>query len=396
MAWGLSLLAAGWLAYDATQSPFFVAVVHAARFAPLALAGFPAGAISDRYGRRRVLTAASWLSAALAGLLLIANHANGGAGPLLLVCIGWGVADAARLVAGANLAYDLAGPGGTTRALALTSLVSGVGQIASGLLGGPVIQAFGPSWAIGAIVLFYVISVVPLGRVTGAHLDDTTTALPRWRDLAEGVSLVRRNPLIATLVVIGVVAEMTAFSAMALDPVFAVAVFGAGPIGLGMITAARSAGRFAGSLALAGLSHRFTLGPTLAWSVAVFGAALVGYSGAVSLLMAASMLVLAGAAGAFVDVLEQTAIQAAAGRHARGRAAGLWVISLGFGPVGVLEIGVLAEFWGARAAQAVNGGLMLVFGMLLVTSAVGRRLRPLQSDDSGVLPAGVDTSDRRS
>jgi hypothetical protein len=60
----------------------------------------------------------------------------------------------------------------------------------------------------------------------------------------------------------------------------------------------------------------------------------------------------------------------------RGRAAGLWVLAVGLGPLGVLEVGGLAQVVGARATEAINGGVVALFGLLLVVALIRRVAEP--------------------
>lgn len=87
----------------------------------------------------------------------------------------------------------------------------------------------------------------------------------------------------------------------------------------------------------------------------------------------------AGAAAAILDVAEQTGIQASVDPGVRGRAAGLWVLAVGLGPLGVLEVGGLAEVVGPRATEGVNGGVVALFGLLLVATLIRRAVGPASS-----------------
>jgi MFS family permease len=106
--------------------------------------------------------------------------------------------------------------------------------------------------------------------------------------------------------------------------------------------------------------------------VGCFGVFLVAYATAPTFALALFFTCCAGAASAVVDVGEQTAMQASVDPSVRGRAAGLWVLAVGLGPLGVLEVGILAQAVGARAAQAINGAVVAVFGLLLVMALLRR------------------------
>ena len=72
-------------------------------------------------------------------------------------------------------------------------------------------------------------------------------------------------------------------------------------------------------------------------------------------------------------------MQASVEASVRGRAAGLWVLAVGLGPLGVLEVGILAQVVGARAAQAINGAVVVLFGLLLVMALIRRVGEPASS-----------------
>jgi hypothetical protein len=47
---------------------------------------------------------------------------------------------------------------------------------------------------------------------------------------------------------------------------------------------------------------------------------------------------------------------------------GMWQLSIGFGVIGSLTLGTLAEVYGARFAQSVFGGIMmLIVALMYVT-----------------------------
>lgn len=114
-------------------------------------------------------------------------------------------------------------------------------------------------------------------------------------------------------------------------------------------------------------------------AVGLFGAFLVAFATAPTFPLALLFTCGAGAAAAIVDVGEQTAMQASVEASVRGRAAGLWVLAVGLGPLGVLEVGILAQVVGARAAQAINGAVVVLFGLLLVMALIRRVGEPASS-----------------
>ncbi|MDA1096805.1 MAG: MFS transporter [Chloroflexi bacterium] len=139
--------------------------------------------------------------------------------------------------------------------------------------------------------------------------------------------------------------------------------------------AARATGGLIGVVGLAALGDRSSKGRLLLGSSVVFGLSLVAFSQSPTFLFAMAALLVSGiAAGAF-DALQQTALQLAVEADQRGRSMGVWVVSLGIGPLGHLEVGAFAQAAGASAAILLNGSVLALVG--LVIAFASPRLRRL-------------------
>ena len=378
LAWSASVAVIGWLAFAATKSPGIVGLVFALRLVPLVLLGVPMGTLSDRFGRLRILQASNYVAAAIFfGLAVLAISRTPPLGVLLFVSIGLGVADAGRMVCGNNLVFELAGGLGPTKAFALSSFVGAIGQIAGGAIAGVALSSTGPSLAAAVVASGSAATALLLTGISDRHRAGPMESPSFTVALREGVALMRRVPAVGLLIAVGLVVEMFAFSCAALDPVFAAQVFLVGPAGLGLIIAARSLGRLAGSGALAVVRSRRSLGRTLTFAVLGFGLALTAYSQAPSLVVALPLVLGAGIASVLVDALILAALQASVDAASRGRAAGLWVLMIGLQPVGVLEVAFVAQIAGARFAQGLNGAMVAAFGMILLATSIGRRLKAI-------------------
>jgi hypothetical protein len=49
----------------------------------------------------------------------------------------------------------------------------------------------------------------------------------------------------------------------------------------------------------------------------------------------------------------------------RGSAAGIWFFAIGFGPLGLVGLGVAANAMGAPTALAISGALLTLFAIVL-------------------------------
>ena len=116
--------------------------------------------------------------------------------------------------------------------------------------------------------------------------------------------------------------------------------------------------------------------PLLGAIFVLYGLAILALGLTHSLLLATIVLFVIGmCAGAF-DLLQQTLIQLAVPDEQRGRAVGLWVLSVGSAPIGHLEMGMLVAALGAPLALLINGGLTLATAVILLARTPSYRWSP--------------------
>ncbi len=372
--WTASQALIGWLVFAASGSPALVGLAFALRFLPFTLAGLPAGTLSDHFGRLRLLRTTNAIAAIVA--LLIAVFVSTRLAPVAVllgasVCLG--VVDSIRIVTGTNLVYDVSGPIGATRAIAASNLVAGIGSALGGVFAGVTLSRPGPAVTAVAVGLAYASSVLLLRRVPEVSTEPRETEESFMHAARQGLRLVRTFPVVGLLITLTLVIEVFAFSSIALDPVFAGAVFGAGPLGLGVILTTRSIGRIVGSAALVIARLHLLIGRPLSMAVCAFGLALAFYSAAPILAIGVGFLLVAGIAGVWVDALLVAALQGTVDQATRGRVTGLWVLALGLQPIGLMELAGVAQAVGPRPAQAVNGIVVIAFGLLMLLTPIGRR-----------------------
>ena len=72
---------------------------------------------------------------------------------------------------------------------------------------------------------------------------------------------------------------------------------------------------------------------------------------------------------ALSDLLSQSLVQGAVHNDLRGRAMGSWLLAIGLGPVGHLQIGALAAIAGVTTALVTNGLLLVLLAALTLVGA---------------------------
>ncbi len=367
-------LTTSWLALELTGSPFWVGVVLAVRMVPQLLLGIPAGVVADRLPRRPLIVAVSALAAAVA--LMAVGLAAGGFLSLpwlLAITLAFGVLDTLRTTATQAYVYDLARASRAASALAATNLAAQLAGALGGAAGGLILERLGitPTFTlVAAAALVGAGSLIVGGPSPVEGQRSRRSGAPgSYRAL----TLLGRNRLVALLALTIILAEIFGFSNMALQPTFARDVFEVGASGLGAMAAARSIGGAVGLAILARLATGEGAGTLFLCTGGVLGVALVGFAATSSFGLALLLLAVVGAAASVLDTLGQTLLQRSAADHERGAAMGIWVFGVGFGPIGFLLIGAVADAVGARIAQAASG--VVLVGVILLLAIASPALR---------------------
>lgn len=361
----------GLLAYQVTQSTAAVGVVLGIYFVPFFVFGMVSGAIADRIDRRRLLRG---IEVAIA-LNLCTFSAILSAGPDLL----WPIA-AFALTGGAlralhqpvrvSYAYDIVGDQRIVAALGLLNIGSRTGQLVGALVAGTVMDRLGAPAALLAIAAGHGVAALLFLRLRSAGIGAVTEHAPLRQNLQEYVAELRRNRILLLLVAVTAAVEVFGLSFITALPELATARLAAGADGLGLLHAARAFGGIVAGLALAltgGMRER--RGVVYLWVIIGLGGGLLSLSAESPLAVTLAAVFLVAGLAAASDVLTQSMMQVSVDNALRGRAMGVWVLAVGFGPLGHLEIGLLAEQTGVAGALFVNGLVLLALGGLLAVAA---------------------------
>jgi MFS family permease len=352
------LVAIPFQVYTLTRSAALVGLVGAVELVPLILGSLVGGAWADRHDRRRVLLLSQAVECAVAGGLAVTAFA--GDPPIVLIFVLAGLL--AGVGAVVNVARSAAVPalaGARVRsALSINFGVSSLASIVGPGLGGLVIAAWGVEAvylgdALGFGVLFA--ATVAMRPLPPTAPGDEVAPVSLRRSIADGLHFVRGNRTLLGSFVIDL-AAMTFGMPRALFAVLALTVYDAGASGTGLLYASVSAGATLAVLTTGWIEHarwlgRITVVAVIAWGLAIAGAGLMP-----SLLPAALLLAVAGAADSVSAVCRTTINQAATPEEMRGRMSAVFMLVVTSGPrLGDVESGLAASALGAQAAVVTGG-----------------------------------------
>jgi MFS family permease len=359
-------VSAGWLVLDLTDSPLSLGLFFAVRSSPNLLFGMVGGAVADKLDRKRLLMACYGLYSGmglLIGYLVMAGsiqlwHA------LALIFIR-GIVRTFEGPARQSFIVDIVGRGNAMNGISLSAVgTRGIG-IVSGATAGILIELFGNEWPFFVLSVVFIASIGLIGFIKGVEVKRVAQSQSIWKNMVEGIQIVRQNRIVLALMVMAATCEMFGFSFAVLVPVFARDVLDVGAVGMGMINAFRSGGGLIAGLTLASLGDFKHKGKLLMVMYMGFGIGLILFANAPGYALALLFIGIVGISAAGHDAMSQTLLQLNVEEDQRGRAMGIWQLSIGFGVIGSMTLGTLAEAYGAPLAQSVFGGLMVVTVALL-------------------------------
>ena len=366
----------GLLVYQFTGSSAWVGISLALFFAPMLFVGVPAGALADRYDKRSVLIyteLALMISLSVFGALLMLGKVE--LFTALVMSLLSGILRSLHYPARLSFTGEVSGKNGLVAALSLLSVVSRAGQLIGAVFAGAIAMRFGDGIAYLILGLGHALAVYCFYLTSRQNafksVNNTDKADSVFGSVVEYLQMLRSGRIILLLLIFASVIEIFGFSFATALPEIAVERLSMDAGGLGMMHAARAAGGLCGALLLSALLVR-RLGTFYLAIFCGFGIALICLGLAPQLATVLFAIALVAVFASATDILVQGMLQLCVPQAARGRAMGAWVVALGMGPLGHLELGLLISLFGTTVALITNGILILVIGLaaLILGSSV--------------------------
>jgi MFS family permease len=352
------VVAIGWQVYAIHNNPLDLGLVGLAEFLPLLILALPAGQIADRFPRRTVVALGLVLQGLIAALLVLItlNGANA-LWPFLTIGAIAGMASALTNPAGRALTPEIVPTELLPGAIALRSVANQIGIIVGPAVGGVIFAVEPVAVYITAGALFLLAFVTILG-VKSARAAAPAMELS-WENLSAGIGFIVRTRMLLGAISLDLVAVLFGDS-IALAPVFARTILDVGPVGLGLLRAAPSAGALLAGLILARRPLKYRAGPTLLVVVAIFGAMMIVFGLSKSLPLSLAALAVAGFADMISMNIRSTTALLVTPHELQGRVSAVeWVFISASNELGAFEAGAVASLIGTVAAVVAGGVVMI-------------------------------------
>jgi MFS family permease len=361
------LVALPYQVYVTTRSPALTGLLGLVELAPLVTASLFAGALADRFDRRRLLLACQvGLVAVAAALVAAAFAGHPPVGVLYVLAAAAAASASVERVTRAAIVPNVVAPEGLRSALSFTFGMYQVTAVAGPALGGVLISqlGLGAAYTVDAVSC---LGIVAAAWAMSPQRPAGTGHEPVLRSIRSGLGFVRRSQALVGSFAIDL-AAMTFGMPRALFPVLSLSIYHAGASGTGFLFAAVSAGATVAALTTGWLEHARWLGRIVLVAVAVWGAAIAAAGLLSSIVSAAILFALAGAADSVSAVCRSTISQTLTPDDLRGRMSSVFSLVVASGPrIGDVEAGAVASATSPRFS-VVSGGLACIASVGIVAA----------------------------
>jgi MFS family permease len=332
--------------------------------------GLLAGLIADRMSRQRIMMVAQTVSALVAAallLLLVSHHMQ--PWHVFLGTFFLGVNNILDIPSRRSLIYDLVGPQHVVNAMSLETISNTLGKFAGPLLAGLFIEVTGFRGVYLLLLMAYAVSLLLISRVREQLARPPALVQPIWQSLVGGIRYAFQNRLVAAVLGLTIIMNALGFSYVQLLPVVARDHLQVGPGLMGVLASADGIGTFIGALLLAMLGNVRHHGRIFVLGALLELVSLVAFALSSTYLLSFALLLLIGIGNSGFSTMQSTIILLSTSPGMRGRALGVMGLCIGATPLGLLELGAMAEVFGARTAIALNAmaGLCLLLPVLIST-----------------------------
>jgi MFS family permease len=348
--------------WDRTESGTWVAALLIADFLPVIVIGLLAGPLVDRLSRRRLMVAADIVRCGvfvalpfttsetqIVALAAVAGFATGFFRPAVYAGVPNLVAD--RDLPSAN---------------ALLQSIEALTTIAGPLVGGVLVAASGPDVAYWINSATFLLSAALIVRIPGDLLQAARAATHgHWRDIAEGLQLVRRSRALLTVLIAWNVGILGHAGVNVAEVKLAKVSFDAGDFGFGLLLASAGLGVALGSLSAGSWIQQRGIAGVYGAGLSLIALGIGAAAISPSVWVAAPCVAVSGAGNGIAVVCNATLVQRGAPDRLRGRVFTVLMSSnyavLGFGMVigGLLTNEYDARWiWGGASLIAVVAAIV--------------------------------------
>jgi MFS family permease len=358
----MQTVAQSWLVYRLTGSATLLGIVGFSSQFPVLILAPIAGAVADRYPRRRsmlaIQTAAMLLAFPLAALTL-SNRIQ--VWHIIVLAVLLGIVNAFDIPVRQSFVAEMVGRDDLINAIALNSSMMNGARIIGPAIAGVVVAAVGEGWCFLLNGLSYLAVIIGLLFITSGKQVPHEDQGSHLEAILEGFRfVVHTQPVRTLLMLIGVVSLM-GMPYSVLMPIFADHILNGGAKALGVLMGFSGVGALLGAVTLAGRQGLRGLGTWVMLACGGFGMSLILFSLSRTFWLSTVLLVPVGFCMMVQLASSNTLVQSMVPDRLRGRVMAVYsMMFMGLAPFGALFAGVLANHLGAPLTVATGGAACIV------------------------------------
>jgi MFS family permease len=360
MRW-LELLAIGIFVFEVTGSALLVAVMTIARQLPLALFGTFIGPVAERTNRKYLLVAGFALMTLSTGCMGLLAYLGVIEIWHIIVCVFingscWALDYPVRR----TLIGEFAGVERLGAGISLDSATNNITRMVGPFAGGVIYGLVGLKGAFLVSGIAHFACVLIGLTLVLEHSKTKAAVLPYFEMLKQGLNIVRGSRELIGIYLVTIILNVFGFPYASMVPVLGRARYEVEPALIGLLSAAEGAGAFAGALVIAFVARPAWFKRLYLYGAITFVFLIFCLSFAAHYWAAISILVFAGLGMAGFGAMQSTLVLLLAPPEARSRLMGLLSVCIGCAPIGLFNLGLLADWFGAPTALTVVSSLGLV------------------------------------
>lgn len=368
-------VAQNWVVWDLTHDPRWLGIVSAANAVPYVMFSVWGGHIADRYSKRSILVWMQSVQMILAFVLAILAWGiwiKMEAWHIVLLSGLLGLSSAFNMPAQQAFVVELVdNRDALANAIALSSLRFNIARVVGPLMAGVVLQKLGASMCFALNGLSFIAVIVSLLMLRVPKVEPTTHDL----HVFEGFSYIIRTRKVLRVVLLIGTGSLFTWSVSTLYPMLA-DLFHRHQAGFTMIMIFNGIGAAVGAALLAATGDRISRRWQVYGGSALFCISLQLLSFSSSFWAVLALLVVGGFAMIVFGMAAQTLVQEEVPDELRGRVMAVYsLVFQGLFPVGGLEIGFLANRFGAMTAIRANATICLIVTALILLWSLASRSR---------------------
>jgi MFS family permease len=363
---------------------------------PNLLLGLPAGALADRYDRRKLILLFQGLNMLVAVALAVLWQLDALTVPLMgAIAVVGGSLGTLSFPAFQGMLAGSVPRGDLESAVAINSLSLQVARFIGPAIAGVLLAQGGPAWVFGVNAASFLGVLGAVALLPGSRAAAAEAAAGLGGAMKDGLRYVFGQRSLASLMVLTLFAGLFGTPPVAfMLPGIAKFVLHGGAGTLGALTAAIGLGSLIGSVVLLRLSRRPNKGEPISAAFVVTALAVAGVGASKVLGLTLVLAVIGGFGGVVFIGLSTVVIQASSSDAMRARAMAIWAAAfVGVLPLGALITAGLASLFGSGGAVLIDGLVMLAGGLVVMARRpevrwVGCAALP-ESCLAGMQPAAV-------